>query len=236
MTSDALTCPQHFPWVLSVPLSTNCAYDGVILPVCANSSDCPGVCVVPKAGSTAFKVGMESEMARVGTPMVYEPGCTAVHCARFPWPAWPAPQRVVRIVRHPITRMLSAYLDGKHLHRHYGSAPFSPNASFGEVVRRITSLPDLSVNAHMRRQTVMCAVAPLVQQRVLKLEEYGAWRPWLLQELRWSPDALPAHPPVQAVSAERVAEYYTAELSQRVLRWAAADLKLFGYQTLRLWV
>jgi len=223
------TCHQHYPWVLSVPFRTNCAYNGVILPVCANNSDCPGVCVVPKAGSTLFKTSMEAELSRLGTPMVYEPGCAAVHCAQFPWPAWPTPQLVVRIVRHPITRMLSAYLNGKHLNHHYGNTPFSPNASFAEVVRRITSLPDLSVNAHMRRQTAMCAVAPPVQQRILKLEDYSAWRSWLLKELRWSPNALPADTPEQAVSAERVAAYYTPELRQRVLLWAADDLKQFGY-------
>ena len=84
------TCHKHYPWVLSVPFSTNCAYNGVILPVCANNSDCPGVCVVPKAGSTLFKTSMEAELSRLGTPMAYEPGCAAVHCAHFPWPAWPA--------------------------------------------------------------------------------------------------------------------------------------------------
>ena len=86
-----------------------------MLPVCPNRSDCPGVCVVPKAGSTAFKLGMQAELARMGTPLVYEPDCKKVHCARFPWPAWPAPDRLVRIVRHPVERMLSAYLDKKHL-------------------------------------------------------------------------------------------------------------------------
>ena len=224
------SCQHDFARDLSVPLRTNCAHDGVVMPTCANSSACPGVCLVPKGGSTAFKTSMHAELARAGTPLVHEPACAKVHCAQFPWPAWPVPRRVVRIVRHPITRMLSAYLDGKHLRRWPWDAPFSPNASFADVVRRVTALPDLRVDPHFRRQTAMCAVPPSVPQRILKLEEYGAWRPWLLQELHWADDALPATPVVQVTTTERVAEYYTAELSQRVLRWAAADLKLFGYQ------
>ena len=199
------------------------------MPVCDNRSACPGVCTSPKTGSTTFKTGMSKEMERTGMPLLYELGCTNVHCARFPWPAWPAPERVVRIVRHPLQRMLSAFLDGKHYKRHYAGAPFAQNASFAHVVNVVTTLPDIEVSPHMRRQTAMCAVHPSVPQRVLKLEQYSTWRPWLLKELRWDPDALPAEPLSQDASLERVAEYYTPELRQRVLRWAATDMKQFGY-------
>jgi len=199
------------------------------MPVCPNRSDCPGMCVVPKAGSTAFKTGMQAELARVGTPLVYEPDCDNVHCARFPWPAWPAPDRLVRIVRHPVERMLSAYLDKKHLVHWPWEASFPTNASFADVVRHVTALPDARVNRHLRRQTAMCGAPPSVPQRILKLEEYSVWRPWLLHELHWADDALPATPFLQTTTAARVAKFYTPELRTLVLEWAAPDLERFGY-------
>ena len=225
-----ISCRHNFPRNLTVPLLSNCAHDGIVMPVCPNPANCPGVCLVPKGGSTAFKLGMRDELARAGTPLVYEPDCKKVHCARFPWPAWPAPQRVVRIVRHPMERLLSAYLDGRHLRAWPGKRRMAPNASFADVVRRVTALPDALVNPHLRRQSAMCAAPPSVPQRVLKLEEYRTWRPWLLKQLHWADDALPARP-VGRVSAtpERVAKFYTPELRKRVLEWAAADLERFGY-------
>ena len=224
------TCHPNYPWNLATPIHTNCAFNGVIMPVCDNRSACPGVCTVSKAGSTTFKIGMSRQLARTGRPLLFEIGCTNVHCARFPWPPWPAPERVVRIVRHPLQRMLSAFLDGKHYKRRYAGAPFSRNASFAHVVNVITSLPDNDVNSNMRRQSAQCAVHPSVPQHVLRLEEYAEWRPWLLNELQWSPDVLPQEPLPQDASVERIDEYYTQELRQRVLEWADDDLKLFGYR------
>lgn len=224
-----LSCRHDYAWDLSVPQKTNCAHDGVVMPVCANSSACPGVCLVPKGGSSAFKLGMRDELARKGTPMLTEAGCVYTHCKQFPWPAWKTPQRVIRIVRHPLPRLLSAYLDGKHTRRFSGPA-FPPNASFADVVRRITSLPDLSLNPHTRLQSAMCAVPPSVPQTILKLEEYSTWRAWLLKELNWTRDALPATP-APAKAPQRISEFYTPELKKLVLAWAAPDLKQFGYAT-----
>ena len=184
---------------------------------------------MPKGGSTQFKLSMQAELARAGTPLVFEPDCQNVHCARFPWPAWPAPERVVRIVRHPLERMLSAYLDGKHLRHWPLQRQFAPNVSFSDVVRRVTALPDALVNPHLRRQTAMCVAPPSVPQTILKLEEYGIWRPWLLHELHWADDALPTMPVSQTTTAARVAEFYTPELRKLVLEWAAPDLQEFGY-------
>ena len=230
------SCRWDLPWNLSVPHRTNCAQDGVVMPVCPNPANCPGVCVVPKGGSTAFKLGVQAELARTGTPLTYEPDCKKVHCARFPWPAWPAPERVVRIVRHPLARMLSAYLDGKHLRHWPWQTAFAPNASFADVVRRVTALPDEHVDPHLRRQTAMCGAPPSVPQTILKLEEYSTWRPWLLKELHWADDAPPATPISQAATAARVAEFYTPELRTLVLKWAAPDLERFGYAHTSSWI
>ena len=102
-------CHTPFPWDLSVAQNTNCAHDGVVMPVCPNSSQCPGICVSHKSGSTAFKLAMQKEFASRGTRLRYYSGCRTIHCSQFPWPAWRAPKRVIRIVRHPETRLLSAY-------------------------------------------------------------------------------------------------------------------------------
>lgn len=223
------SCRKSVPWDLSKAQSSNCAHEGLVMPICANSSHCPGICVTHKSGSTFFKFAMHRELRRHGTRLKYETGCTNVHCARFPWPPWRAPERVIRIVRHPETRLLSAYLQKKHLKYRPPGFTFPPNASFEYVVRRVTSLPDLLVNPHLRRQAVMCARPPLVPQIVLRLEEYATWRAWLLKELQWSYDALPESPNAPSTSPERVDEYYTPELKALVARWAVIDLQEFGY-------
>lgn len=223
-------CPHNFSRNLAVPLASNCAHGGVVMPVCPIPSECPGVCVVPKGGSTAFKLAMRDQLERAGTPLIYGPNCKRVHCAQFPWPAWPAPQSVVRIVRHPLERLLSAYLDGKHLKAWPKIGRMAPNASFADVVHRVTALPDAFVNPHLRRQSAMCGVSPSVPQRILKLEDYNTWRSWLPKQLHWADDALPATPADGiATTPERVAEFYTPELRRRVLKWAAPDLERFGY-------
>ena len=58
------------------------------MPVCANQTLCPGVCVAPKGGSTEFKWNMARELERAGVGLLFEDDCPKrVHCARFPWPA-----------------------------------------------------------------------------------------------------------------------------------------------------
>ena len=75
----------------------------------------------------------------------------------------------------------------------------------------------------------MCGAPPSVPQTILKLEEYSTWRPWLLKQLHWADDALPAIPFLKTTTAARVAEFYTPELRTLVLTWAAPDLEKFGY-------
>ena len=222
-------CHTPFRWDLSVAQNTNCAHDGVVMPVCPNSSQCPGICVSHKSGSTAFKLAMQKELASRGTRLRYYSGCRTLHCSQFPWPAWRAPERVIRIVRHPEARLLSAYLQRKHLIRRLPGVIFHPNASFDYVVRSVTSLPDLLVNPHLRRQGAMCARPPSVPQIVLRLEEYSTWRVWLLKELGWSAHVLPVSPEAQVSSPARMAAYYTPELRGLVAQWAAADIRAFGY-------
>ena len=72
------TCRTRFPWDLSVAQTTNCAYEGVVMPVCSNSSRCPGICVAHKSGSTTFKLAMHKEFARRGTRLRYCSGCRNV--------------------------------------------------------------------------------------------------------------------------------------------------------------
>ena len=225
-----MTCRANWPWDLSAPVRTNCAYDGVVMNVCANASRCPGVCVVPKGGSTAFKWYMAWELGHHGEGMRFEHDCPGrVHCSRFPWPAWPAPERVVRIVRHPAVRLLSGYLDQKHLTQLSPGLSFLQNASFETVALAIVALPDNGVNSHLRRQSAMCAAPPSAPMRVLRLEEYATWRPWLLAELGWSENALPLVPKEAQTTAERMSEFYTPSLLTRVQLWAATDMGRFGY-------
>ena len=200
------------------------------MPVCANQSLCPGVCVVPKAGSTFFKTRMSDELALAGTAMVVENDCQTVHCARFPWPQWTAVARAVRIVRHPAARLLSGYLDGRHLRLSDGSSDrLSRNDSFGRVVWSVTGLPDTAVNPHLRRQGAMCATPASASRQILRLEEYHLWRLWLVAELGWRSSALPLAPLPQSQSDARMDEFYTPGLLTRVELWSAADMRAFGY-------
>tara|TARA_B100001094_G_C17973349_1_gene691464 strand:- start:39 stop:482 length:444 start_codon:yes stop_codon:yes gene_type:complete len=135
--------------------------------------------------------------------------------------------RVVRIVRRPVERMLSAYLNGKHLMRAHGYT-FPRNVSFATVVSTITALPDHAVNPHVRRQGAMCAVPPgRVEMRVLRLEDYQIWRPWLMAAFNWT--TLPVAVRAPRTSADRVTTFYTREMVRRVEAWAAEDMRRFGY-------
>lgn len=159
--------------------------------------------------------------------MVFDDDCSSVHCARVPWVPWSAPQRVVRIVRNPVVRMLSGYLDGRHLMKAPGYR-FLRDVSFVTVVLTITSLPDSAVNPHMRRQSAMCGVANgRVDVQILRLEEFNAWRSWFMATFHWT--TLTNVVAAPRTSAATLRMFYTDNLVRRVEAWAADDMERFGY-------
>ena len=211
---------------LMTHVSTNCVADNVVLPLCANPLHCPGLCLVPESGSAFFKRVIAYELERSGMEMTFDEKCKF---GRLPW-HWLASHRVVRIVRHPVERMLSAYLNQKHTKWASGYS-FSHHANFTEVVTTITRLPDAHVHLSFRRQTAMCKVETGdVATRVLRLEEYAHWRLRLAKKLHWP--LLLSLVPRNRIGVDVMATFYTPDLLHRVETWAANDMKVFGYTSM----
>lgn len=204
----------------------NCLADQIVLTPCPSPLHCPGLCLASESGSGFFRRIIAYEMKRSGTKLAFDEKCEH---GRFPWP-WSAPQEVVRIVRHPVERMLSAYLNHKHTKRAPGYA-FSYAANFTKVVERITSLPDTHVHSSFRRQTAMCVVAPgVATTRVLRLEEYARWRSKLAREFHWP--LLLNLAPKNDIGVDVMARFYTPDLLRRVETWAADEMQTFGYASM----
>jgi hypothetical protein len=85
------------------------------------------------------------------------------------------------LVRHPITRLLSAYLD-KVAHRNpadrkkYASG-YNHKTGFDGFIKWVTAhaSDDLKLNPHFRLQSEGCGIPDGVQYRVLRTEEIGRW-------------------------------------------------------------
>jgi len=216
-------------------------YDGVPFPLrhAARPDRLSTLCLQPKAGSTFFK-------QLLGTVLRPTVGgqCARMHCARLPYETPPqslfAVAPIFVIVRHPVARLLSAYLDPKlHLLIREALGQQEPltyrKAEFEALVQVLATTPPWrqnEINPHLKLQTQQCGWKAIGDRtRVLKLEERVEWLPRLMDEWWGVPTSLLNLEPVRAqTTAEaRVAEYYDAARLRRVEHWAAPDTRAFRY-------
>lgn len=216
------------------------------------------VCLLPKCGSSFLKAAL----AMAVRPTIGG-ACEHVHCARLPY-AVPMGRRALFataplyiVVRHPVSRLLSAWLDARAGHAPVRSgiiaalsaAGRAPNASanasanalalatFGDLVAAVVahaSRPD-ALNPHLRLQTRQCgwqSLALRTRYRVLQLERQPEWLPMLLAEWGgigsdWRTRAMAAHRARRADALVR--KYYTRAALMAVHTWARDDLVAFQY-------
>lgn len=158
------------------------------------------MCLVPKAGSTMWKRAITRGLIAQGLAMVDAPG--KWHNSRLPYNVSAAASKDVRLrlmlVRHPIPRLLSAYL-GKMVgeqtnlltswQRTY-LPEWNRSMGFAGFVRALTAKDATKVaDDHFRLQAYLCrrgqpGQVPLWSYRYLRVEELGHWYREIICKLR----------------------------------------------------
>ena len=142
------------------------------------------VCLIQKAGSTLWKAALLRGLALHGfdvngtehMPSLDAVSFGLVHNQPLPY-ATPSVYAdstpCVMLVRHPLSRLLSAYL-GKVRTGRAGSLGFARNASFREFAHTVMGTPARRLNPHILPQIHQCDVRSW-QYTYLRVEEMGHW-------------------------------------------------------------
>lgn len=145
------------------------------------------LCLIPKAGSTAWKGvlirGLTEQGFRMDTSPwnehgTVEPGVRWEHGQPLPYNIprlhWGAPVARLMIVRHPLARLLSAYLGKVASGRIRGG--WSNESGFPGFARYIMAVPRASsLDPHFRLQVDQCGVRNGLRYEYLRIEEIGRW-------------------------------------------------------------
>jgi len=147
------------------------------------------LCLVTKGGSSMWKRALTRGLAEQGLPMLDGPG---------QWHGQPLPYNVsghevpisgiprYMIVRHPLARLLSAYLGKAAKFFAYGwSVPYGwkPESGFRGFVNAIIAMNRSDLDPHFQLQVDQCGIPALrkagvekkLGYRYLKAEELGHW-------------------------------------------------------------
>ena len=223
------------PWLLNTTRIFPFFFDGTPVPLpAASDGQWVTLCLLPKAGSTALKSAIVAGLGDRGYTFDLDgsDGCRSVHCAALPYTLPGADvfdqALAYMIVRHPVVRLLSGYLD-----RTLVRAQELHNTTFERFVDIIVgSLPE-ELNPHYRLQSSQCGVG-LKRYTIYQLERIVEWRDALFRTLGIEGrlqmlDVISHHTPRSRPTEQLVREYYTDALLAKVNAWAQADMKRFGY-------
>ena len=161
--------------------------DGIPFAYRATESRWAIVCFVAKAGSTAWKAALVQGLAIQGFRMNLS---RSPHKQLLPY-SWPGPALPphatlprLMFVRHPVSRLLSAYL-GKFKTRKIGIPGWSNVSNFRSFVRAVTTVELPMLDMHFRLQTDQCGLGlrQAIGYTYLRVEELGRWFRWAVCSL-----------------------------------------------------
>ena len=167
--------------------------DGVPLPFPTTNGSWAVLCFVPKSGSSAWKGLVVESLERQGYRSINTSAPTGQPLPSFGNPIMPLPYDVSHVnvrtapwlmfVRHPISRLLSAYLDEKvrlSMSRDmvFGMGMYSPyqtRKDFESFVHAVTSAMGFRLNGQLRLQSELCALHEGADYHYLRAETMGFW-------------------------------------------------------------
>ena len=216
------------PWLRNTTRVFPFFFDGTPVPLPAdNDGQWITVCLLPKSGSTAIKRAIITGLSDRGYAFDLEQhsGCRSVHCAALPYtlPGSDAFDQApaYMIVRHPVVRLLSGWLDSEQ------------NITFESLVNAVIQAVPEELNPDYRLQSDQCGVR-LKQYTILKLESIAEWRDVVFRKLGIARrigmlDIIMHHNPRDRPTEQLVGKHYNDALLSKVNAWAQADLQMFGY-------
>ncbi|KAK4534649.1 hypothetical protein CDCA_CDCA02G0674 [Cyanidium caldarium] len=261
------TRPRQLPRNFTVQLDPQWreSLKGVMVDVIAFPRDQRLLCTIPKAGSTllrslslAHAVGLHLEPTNPADLTLIHPFAAKrlVQLSDFPdayiaqllqRPTW----QYSAVVRHPLTRVLSAYLDKLQRERDFARDPFNdrPVGSFASFVRVLESVAHArpeglnSTDEHWRPQSAFCLFRSLPREalsEVVQLEDLAAIRrvyaEWFgVYGARWATEHRRRREHGQATSlharsaATWLKAYVNEDLARRVRQLYREDYERFGY-------
>ena len=138
------------------------------------------VCFVPKAGSTAWRALLARGLALQGFTKMdllrspHEQGLPYnVSQAAVSALSSDSPVPKLMFVRHPVSRLLSAYL-GKGVTGRLPVPGWNHSTGFRSFVHAVTSAKSADLDPHYRLQTAQCGL-PSLEYRYLRAEDIGHW-------------------------------------------------------------
>ena len=217
-------CTRDWPWHLNVTLpqtNRSCFHDGVIVTFRPRQR----VCLIAKCASTFLKSAIVSVLGAVH----YEGGCSSVHCARIPKVHSMRDAHVFVVVRHPVQRLLSGFLDPKGLTIAIRGERLK-NVSFSAFARRVLETSPSELNPHFRHQSLQCELASPVRAFAVyyKLEHFSDWR--VEFQTRFGATVQRLARPIRATRNKTLTHYRSVNLIRRVEAYFASDMQLFGYE------
>lgn len=184
-----------------------------------------GICLTPKAGSSALMLYLFGTLVRRGVRIgpswrTCPHSQPALHDLLLP------PTKSYMVVRHPSMRIMSAFHEVVVRKLWLRLPQVVPNATFSQAVRAITETHPMAMNPHFRSLLYMCGIVGGRRYETLHFEDWGR----LAQA--FASHFAPSQPPLpfrESGTLERANRAYTRELAIRVNRWSTPDLTLFHY-------
>lgn len=182
-----------------------------------------GLCLLPKAGSSTLKRALFAALVRQRVPV--RPDFDVCPHRQPAVANLATPARAYIFVRHPSTRLASAYREVARRGLWHRLPTQQPNTSFAAAVHSIVRAPDpMRLNLHFRPVLHTCGLLEGKTYTVLRYEDWDGLvavlkRDFALRDVQYRASG----------TEQRAHRMYTRALAQTVNEWSQLDRLLLGY-------